>query len=55
MNKRKQGRPHQETTKDYKVTLRLNEEERKIVEEYCRQKLVTQSQAIRELINLAKF
>jgi hypothetical protein len=52
---KKAGRPKLATTKDYQVVFRLSEEERKIVEDYCRQYLVSQSQAIRQLIKLAKF
>jgi hypothetical protein len=50
MDKNKQGRPTQDIKRDYKVTIRLGEEERCIVEAYCRKYLVTQSEAIRDII-----
>ncbi|MEK4384198.1 CopG family transcriptional regulator [Aeribacillus sp. FSL K6-2848] len=52
--KLKQGRPKEENTLSHRVTVRLDDEGYQLLKQYCQTKNITESAAIRELIQTLK-
>lgn len=52
--KLKQGRPKEENTLSHRVTVRLDDESYQLLKQYCQTKNITESAAIRELIQTLK-
>ena len=53
--KLKQGRPKEENTLSHRVTVRLDDESYQLLKQYCQTKNITESAAIRELIQTLKW
>lgn len=53
--KLKRGRPKEETAKSRRITVRLDDELYQILQKYCRTKNLTESEAIRRLIEELKW
>ena len=53
--KLKRGRPKEENTLSHRVTVRLDDESYQLLKQYCQTKNITESAAIRELIQTLKW
>jgi hypothetical protein len=53
--KLKRGRPKEEKTRGHRITVRLDDELYELLQKYCRTKNITESEAIRELIDQLKY
>jgi hypothetical protein len=53
--KLKRGRPKEKTTKSHRITIRLDDELYQVLRKYCRTKNLTESEAIRGLIEELKW
>jgi Ribbon-helix-helix protein, copG family len=53
--KLKRGRPKEKTTKSHRITIRLDDELYQVLQKYCRTKNLTESEAIRGLIEELKW
>jgi macrodomain Ter protein organizer (MatP/YcbG family) len=53
--KLKRGRPKEDTSKSRRITVRLDDELYQVLQKYCRTKNLTESEAIRRLIEELKW
>jgi macrodomain Ter protein organizer (MatP/YcbG family) len=53
--KLKRGRPKEKTSKSHRITIRLDDELYQVLQKYCQAKNLTESEAIRRLIEELKW
>jgi hypothetical protein len=53
--KLKRGRPKEKTAKSHRITIRLDDELHQVLQKYCQTKNLTESEAIRRLIEELKW
>ncbi|MED4880743.1 ribbon-helix-helix protein, CopG family [Geobacillus stearothermophilus] len=53
--KLQRGRPKEEKSKSYRITVRLDDELYELLQKYCRTKNISESEAVRQLISELKW